>query len=309
MAESPDEVYERVLAEEKGKGSSPPVAEARAKAARHRARKGLPTDPAEAAKAEAAAKPAAEEAPAPSGEQEQEPKEEEPAETTEEKPTEAPSEEKPAAAAVAQAPPAQAAPAQAAPAAQAEGAPRGRGAAARAARAAAGGQIAPERMQRLLAVVKPEAIQRVEREPIDRVNTWPHLMAAEAVALLAVTVFLMLFSAFINAPFREMANINQTPNPSKAPWYFLGLQELLRYFHPQVAGVLIPQWLIVGFFATPYIDRNPSNKPNERKLAIVMFTIYLLFFAVLTIVGSLFRGPGFNWIYPWQIPIVRIFEF
>jgi len=301
MAESPDEVYERVLAEEKGKGSSPPVAEARAKAARHRARKGLPTDPAEAAKAEAAAKPAAEQAPAPAGDHEA--KAEEPAETTEEKPQEAPSEEKPAAAAVAKASPAQAAPA------QAEGAPRGRGAAARAARSAAGGQIAPERMQRLLAVVKPEAIQRVEREPIDRVNTWPHLMAAEAVALLAVTVFLMLFSAFINAPFREMANINQTPNPSKAPWYFLGLQELLRYFHPQVAGVLIPQWLIVGFFATPYIDRNPSNKPHERKLAIVMFTIYLLFFAVLTIVGSLFRGPGFNWIYPWQIPIVRIFEF
>jgi quinol-cytochrome oxidoreductase complex cytochrome b subunit len=164
-------------------------------------------------------------------------------------------------------------------------------------------------MQRLLAVVKPEAIQRVEREPIDRVNTWPHLMAAEAVALLAITVFLMLFSAFINAPFREMANINQTPNPSKAPWYFLGLQELLRYFHPQVAGVLIPQWLIVGFMAAPYIDRNPSTKPEERKLAIVMFTIYLLFFAVLTIIGSLFRGPGFNWIYPWQIPIVRIFEF
>ena len=304
MAESPDEVYERVLAEEKGKGSSPPVAEARAKAARHRARKGLPTDPAEAAKAEAAAKPATGPAEDTAGEPAQEPKEEEAAEPTEEKPAEAPSEEKPAAAAVAQA-----APAQAAPAAQAEGAPKGRGAAARAARSAAGGQIAPERMQRLLAVVKPEAIQRVEREPIDRVNTWPHLMAAEAVALLAVTVFLMLFSAFINAPFREMANINQTPNPSKAPWYFLGLQELLRYFHPQVAGVLIPQWLIVGFFATPYIDRNPSNKPHERKLAIVMFTIYLLFFAVLTIVGSLFRGPGFNWIYPWQIPIVRIFEF
>ncbi|MBW3587811.1 MAG: menaquinol-cytochrome c reductase cytochrome b subunit [Actinobacteria bacterium] len=299
MAESPDEVYERVLAEEKDKGSSPPVAEARAKAARHRARKGLPTDPAEAAKAEAAAKPASDQASA----GEQEPKAEEAAETTEEKPAEAPSEEKPAAA-VAKTPAAQAA-----PAAQAEGAPKGRGAAARAARSAAGGQIAPERMQRLLAVVKPEAIQRVEREPIDRVNTWPHLMAAEAVALLAVTVFLMLFSAFINAPFREMANINQTPNPSKAPWYFLGLQELLRYFHPQVAGVLIPQWLIVGFFATPYIDRNPSNKPNDRKLAIVMFTIYLMFFAVLTIVGSLFRGPGFNWIYPWQIPIVRIFEF
>ena len=333
MAETPDEAYERVLSEEKEKGSSPAVAEARAKAARHRARKGLPTDPAGAAKAEAEAKPAEQpaveapqeqpaaeapqEQPAAEAPQEQpaaeappEPESPETKETAEEAAPEAPQEqvpdEKPAerpAAATAQEQPA-------AQATQTQAPPRGRGAAARAARAAAtGGQVAPDRMQRLLAVVKPEAIQRVEREPIDRVNTWPHLMAAEAVALLAVTVFLMLFSAFINAPFREMANINQTPNPSKAPWYFLGLQELLRYFHPQVAGVLIPQWLVVGFMAAPYIDRNPSTKPEERKLAIVMFTIYMLFFAVLTIIGSLFRGPGFNWIYPWQIPIVRIFEF
>ena len=163
-------------------------------------------------------------------------------------------------------------------------------------------------MQRLLAVVKPEAIQRVEREPIDRVNVWPHLMSAEFLSLLLITAGLVIFSAFIDAPFRELANINQTPNPSKAPWYFLGLQELLRYFHPSVAGVSIPQWILVGFIAAPYIDRNPSTKPDERKLAIVLFSIYMLFFAVLVIAGSLFRGPGFNWVYPWNIPVGTIFE-
>ncbi|MGH2708014.1 MAG: menaquinol-cytochrome c reductase cytochrome b subunit, partial [Actinomycetota bacterium] len=180
------------------------------------------------------------------------------------------------------------------------GAPRGRGAAARAARAGISGEATPDRIQRLLAVVKPEAIQRVEKEPIDRVNVWPHLMAAEFLAVLVVTILLILISISVNAPFRELANLNQTPNPSKAPWYFLGLQELLRYFHPQVAGVTIPQWLILGFIAAPFIDRNPSTNPNDRKLAIVLFTFYMVFFAVLVLVGSLFRGPGFNWIYPWK---------
>jgi hypothetical protein len=177
---------------------------------------------------------------------------------------------------------------------------KGRGASARAARAAGTGEGVPDRIQRLLAVVKPEAIQRVEKEPIDRVNTWPHLMASEMLAILAATLLLVIVSVWINAPFRELANINQTPNPSKAPWYFLGLQELLRYFHPQVAGVTIPQWIILGLMAAPFIDRNPSTKPDDRKIAITLFTIFMVFFAILVSVGVLFRGPGQNWVYPWK---------
>lgn len=326
MAETPDEIYERVLAEEKAKGSSPQVAEARAKAARLRARKGLPIDPQAAAAAEAAAAgaPQAAAAAAPAA-----PKTTAgPAPVPPESPVPGESPPAPAAASAIE-PPATEEPAppapepggpepiaqpavQERPAAVATAAPpKGRGAAARAARAAAvggDGGAAPDRIQRLLAVVKPEAIQRVEREPIDRVNVWPHLMAGEAVSLLVITVFLLIFSVLVNAPFRELANINRTPNPSKAPWYFLGLQEMLRYFHPQVAGVTIPQWIILGLMAAPFIDRNPSTKPEDRKLAIVMFTIFLLFFACLTIIGSIFRGPGFNWIYPWQIHIIQIFE-
>lgn len=312
MAETPDEVFERVLGEEQAKGTSPAVAQARAKAARVRAQKGLPTDPAEAAKAAkaAAAKPSEAPAPAPAAEAPapaEAPAEEPVAEEAGGAPAPAPAQAPAIAPAQAPAPVPAEAPAPAAAPAAAATAPRGRRAAARAA-AQVGGAEVPERIQRLLAVVKPEAIQRVEKEPIDRVNVWPHLMAAEFLSLLAVTALLVVFSAFIDAPFRELADINTTPNPSKAPWYFLGLQELLRYFHPQVAGVTVPQWIILGLIAAPFIDRNPSHRPEDRKLAIVLFTIFLLFFAVLTIVGSLFRGPGFNFVYPWNVPVGEIFE-
>jgi len=160
-------------------------------------------------------------------------------------------------------------------------------------------QGAPDK-HRLLALVPPEGVQRVEREQGDRINTFPHLMVEEFVALLIVSVLLVVFSTFVNAPLRELANPNLTPNPSKAPWYFLGLQELLRYFHPMVAGVTIPTFILVGLAAVPYIDRNPSTKPGDRKIAITLFTMLFMFGATLTIVGSFFRGPGFNWVWPWN---------
>ncbi len=158
---------------------------------------------------------------------------------------------------------------------------------------------APEK-HRLLALVPPEGIQRVEREQGDRINVWPHLLIEEFIALLVVSAGLVIFSTFVNAPLRELANPNLTPNPSKAPWYFLGLQELLRYFHPLVAGVTIPFVIILtGLAAAPFIDRNPSTKPGDRKLAITMFTMLFMFGATLTIIGSFFRGTGYNWVWPW----------
>ncbi|MGH2817635.1 MAG: menaquinol-cytochrome c reductase cytochrome b subunit [Actinomycetota bacterium] len=265
---TPDEVYEQVLEEERAKGSSPAVAEGRAKAARVRAQRGA-KDPSKAVAATATPPAGAEAKPA----------------------TEAAG-EKPAAsakpAAVTTAKPA-AKPAATAPA----GAP--------AKKAVGNGPAAvPERVQRLLAVVKPEAIQKVERRPMDRVNVWPHLMAAEFISLLVVTAIITFFSLAVDAPLRDLSNFNQTPNPSKAPWYFLGLQELLRYFHPQVAGVTIPTVLILVWFALPFLDRNPSTRPDDRKLAIVLFSFYVLTFAGLTIIGMFFRGPGFNFVFPWK---------
>jgi menaquinol-cytochrome c reductase cytochrome b/c subunit len=152
---------------------------------------------------------------------------------------------------------------------------------------------------RLLALVPPEGIQRVEREQGDRVNVWPHLLIEEFVAMFVLSVGIVVFSTFLNAPLRELANANLTPNPSKAPWYFLGLQELLRYFHPMVAGISIPTFILVGLAAVPFVDRNPSTRPGDRKVALTLFTMMFMFGAVLTIIGSFFRGPGYNWTWPW----------
>jgi len=154
--------------------------------------------------------------------------------------------------------------------------------------------------QRLLTVVKSGSIQDVKATPIDKVHTWPHLLVVEFVAALLMTAFLFLFSIFVNAPLLGLANFNLTPNPSKAPWYFLGLQELLSMFHPMVAGVTIPGMGIFLLILAPYMDRNPSAKPEDRKFAISIMTIHLMFWSVLVILGSFFRGPGFNFVFPWK---------
>jgi menaquinol-cytochrome c reductase cytochrome b/c subunit len=154
--------------------------------------------------------------------------------------------------------------------------------------------------QRLLTVVKSGSIQEVKAAPVDKVHTWPHLLAVEFVAGLACTAFLFIFSWFVNAPLLQAANVNQTPNPSKAPWYFLGLQELLTMFHPMIAGVTLPGMGLIALILAPYIDKNPSNKPEDRKFITSLMTVHLMFWAVLVMIGSFFRGPGFNFVFPWR---------
>ena len=178
----------------------------------------------------------------------------------------------------------------------------GGGAGAAAAPAPAAAPAIPEgvRTQRLLTVVKAGAIQKVKKEPHDKVSTWPHLVSIEFVALMVCTAALLVFSAFVDAPLLEFANFNEQPNPSKAPWYFLGLQELLAYFDPQVAGVLIPGFGLLGLAVIPYVDRNPSVRPSDRKLAIMIFSFFFFAASILTIYGSFFRGPGFNFTFPWS---------
>ena len=154
--------------------------------------------------------------------------------------------------------------------------------------------------QRLLTVVKSGSIQDVKAVPQDKVHVWPHLLGIEFVAALACLAFLLVFSVFVNAPLLELANFNETPNPSKAPWYFLGLQELLTMFHPMVAGVMIPGIGLVGLILAPYTDRNPSHKPEDRKFAISLFTTFLMFWTVLVMIGSFFRGQGQNFVFPWN---------
>ena len=176
--------------------------------------------------------------------------------------------------------------------------------------AAPGGPVAPTapslptgpggHTQRLLTVVKSGSIQDVKAMPQDRVHVWPHLLLGEFVASLFCTAFLLIFSVFVNAPLLELANVNETPNPSKAPWYFLGLQELLTMFHPMVAGVTIPGIALFLLILAPYIDRNKEKAPEKRKFAVSLMTVHLMFWSVLVIIGSFFRGPGFNFIFPWN---------
>ena len=157
------------------------------------------------------------------------------------------------------------------------------------------------RTQRLLTVVKARAIQNVKAEPTDKVNTWPHLMLMEFGALLAIIALMIIMAVVIHSPLLEPANFNATPNPSKAPWYFLGLQELLSYFDPQIAGVTIPTITgLIGFMAIPFVDKNPSTRPSDRKFAIALFSMFMAGAATLTIFGVLFRGKGFNFSYPWK---------
>jgi hypothetical protein len=184
----------------------------------------------------------------------------------------------------------------------------GGGAAGAAPRRAAATAVAPApagtgpggHTQRLLTVVKSGSIQQTRAEAQDKVHTWPHLLSIEFASLLSLTAMVTIFSALVKAPLLALADPNQTPNPSKAPWYFLGLQELLTMFHPMVAGVTIPGVALVLLAITPFFDKNPSNKPADRKFAIAMMTIFMMLWAVLVIIGSFFRGQGFNFVFPWN---------
>jgi quinol---cytochrome c reductase cytochrome c subunit, bacillus type len=154
--------------------------------------------------------------------------------------------------------------------------------------------------QRLLTVVKSGSIQQTKAEAQDKVHTWPHLVVIEFAAMLIVLAAATIFSAVVRAPLLSLADFNKTPNPSKAPWYFLGLQELLTMFHPMVAGVTIPGVGLGLLALAPFIDKNPSHKPSDRKFAIAIFTMFIMMWSVLVIIGSFFRGPGFNFVFPWN---------
>ncbi|MCI0345935.1 MAG: hypothetical protein L0221_10910 [Chloroflexi bacterium] len=159
---------------------------------------------------------------------------------------------------------------------------------------------------RLLALVKQDAVVRVQKEPDDTVMVWPHLLSIEFLAAAFMSIFLLLMGLFINAPLEDLANGNVTPAVAKAPWYFLGLQELLAYFHPSVAGVLVPTFVLVGAAFIPYIDRQNihSTRPSERKTAVVLFTLFCILGLTVTFIGIFFRGPGYAFAIPY-LPFVE----
>ena len=158
---------------------------------------------------------------------------------------------------------------------------------------------------RLLALVKQDAVVRVQKEPDDTVLTWPHLLSIEFFAAAMISLFLIFMGVFINAPLEELANGNVTPVVAKAPWYFVGLQELLAYFHPTVAGVLAPTVILVGAALIPFVDRGPrgdggSPRPSDRKTGVLLFTMFCAAGLTITFLGGFFRGPGYASTLPWQ---------
>ncbi len=139
----------------------------------------------------------------------------------------------------------------------------------------------------------PLVVRRREEE--ETVVTFPALVWKEFLAGLAMFIFLLGVSIQVNAPLLQRANTAITPNPAKAPWYFLGLQELLERFPPVMAGVAFPSFVIIFMLLTPYLDRNPSRRPQDRKVAIALFTIYLCLAVSFVVIGVFFRGLAFNW--------------
>jgi cytochrome b-561 len=152
---------------------------------------------------------------------------------------------------------------------------------------------------RVLGVVDRESVTAADRGTDDTVFTWPHLVARHVVVALGVfAVVLALGVAFV-APLRGLANPNLTPEPSKAPWYFSGLQELLSHFDPLVAGILVPGAIVLVLVLLPYIDRNPATEARNRKVAVLVFSALLVLAVVLTVIGTFFRGPGWHFVAPW----------
>jgi hypothetical protein len=145
----------------------------------------------------------------------------------------------------------------------------------------------------------------VEKSEADRVWVWPDLVYTELISLILCSVVLIVWSILLKAPLEQPANPANTPNPSKAPWYFLGLQEMLVYFDPWMAGVVLPSMIIVGLMAIPYIDTNKSGNGyytyNDRKFAYLTFQYgFVILWVVLILLGTFLRGPNWNFFGPYE---------
>ncbi len=153
---------------------------------------------------------------------------------------------------------------------------------------------------RLLAYVKQESLVRVDKRPDETVLTWPHLLRAEFLMAMLIITLLLVASVFIQAPLEDMAHPYVTPHVAKAPWYFLGLQELLSYFNASIGGFFLPAMYLVGLALVPYIDRSPYKAARDRKTIWVFFMSLMIGGLIITFIGSFFRGPSWFWVWPWE---------
>jgi hypothetical protein len=141
--------------------------------------------------------------------------------------------------------------------------------------------------------------------PEKKLEVWPNLVVREYIGAVLLLIFLMGWSILQNAPLEELANATVTPNPSKAPWYFLGLQELLVYFDPWLAGVKLPGLITLGLIAIPYLDPDPKSgvgyySIKERPFANTVFLFGIGMWFVLITIGTFMRGPNWAWYWPWE---------
>ncbi len=145
----------------------------------------------------------------------------------------------------------------------------------------------------------------VDGENDKKIDSSPNLIRIEMLVAMVVIAGLMFWSVVLDAPLEEIANPTVTPNPAKAPWYFLGLQEMLVYFDPWIAGVILPMLIVLGLMAIPYLDINPKGNGyytfSERKYSILIFCFgFLILWIFLIAIGVFMRGPGWLWFWPWQ---------
>ncbi len=150
-----------------------------------------------------------------------------------------------------------------------------------------------------------QGLPPLEKEDNEKVLVWPDLVYTELICMIAITVVLIVWAILIKAPLEDAANAVKTPNPSKAPWYFLGLQEMLVYYDPWMAGVVLPSMIIVGLMAIPYIDFNKRGSGyytiEQRSFAYVMFQIgFLELWVTLIVLGTFLRGPNWNFFGPFE---------
>jgi hypothetical protein len=150
-----------------------------------------------------------------------------------------------------------------------------------------------------------EGLPPLEAEDNEKVLVWPDLVYTELICMVALTAFLLLWAILLQAPLEEPASAVKTPNPSKAPWYFLGLQEMLVYYDPWMAGVVLPSLIVFGLMAIPYLDFNKAGNGyytiEERKFAYIVFQLgFLLMWVTLIVMGTFLRGPNWNFFGPFE---------
>ena len=148
-------------------------------------------------------------------------------------------------------------------------------------------------------------LEPLEKLDSEKVLVWPDLVYTEMICMIALTAFMILWAIGLQAPLEEAASSVKTPNPSKAPWYFLGLQEMLVYFDPWMAGVVLPSVVVFGLMAIPFIDYNKAGNGyytiKERKFAYIIFQIgFLELWVTLIILGTFLRGPNWNFFGPYE---------